>query len=495
MLPATCSSLVRRGALLASTLLLALVGATGPMPAANADEDGPQLRREGRWLVDEQGRVVIVHGFNLVWKLDPYLPPATAEGFTAADAEWLEQYGFNGVRLGTLWAGITPDAPAVGDPSYREGWQRVMDLLADRGIWMQLDMHQDQWHETYGGEGVPDWALHRPAVLSLLPPLNLPFPIGYWTPENSLVFDEFWANKHRGIDDWAAAWQVAAGWWKDQPYLMGYDLINEPWMGLEWLTCISFGCKASYTKELQPAYEKATRAIREVDGDNVVWWEPQQLAAGQKVPTFLTPMAGEDQLGYSWHNYCQDVFLESQGLPLGDVENCWKFSQERTTTALAQAERINAAPLMSEWGATDNIRAVEIDAAVADRNLMGWTHWAYKQWQDPTTADDAQGMFRDDTDFGSVKADKLRVLVRTYAQATAGTPLAMDFDATTGAFTYRYRSNAIDAPTEIFVSPLHYPDGYDVQVTGGGWAPGSDGRIEVRPDVPGQEVTVQITGR
>ncbi len=136
-------------------------------------------------------------------------------------------------------------------------------------------------------------------------------------------------------------------------------------------------------------------------------------------------------------------------------------------------------------GATDNIRAVEIDAAVADRNLMGWTHWAYKQWQDPTTADDAQGMFHDDTDFSSVKTDKLRVLVRTYAQATAGTPLAMDFDAATGAFSYRYRSNAIDAPTEIFVSPLHYPRGYDVRVTGGHWAPGTGGRIEVRPDVAG----------
>ena len=42
------------------------------------------------------------------------------------------------------------------------------------------------------------------------------------------------------------------------------------------------------------------------------------------------------------------------------------------------------------------IAGIAIDAAVADRNLMGWTHWAYKQWQDPTTADDAQGMFRDD---------------------------------------------------------------------------------------------------
>jgi hypothetical protein len=30
--------------------------------------------------------------------------------------------------------------------------------------------------------------------------------------------------------------------------------------------------------------------------------------------------------------------------------------------------------MMSEWGATDNLRAIEIDAAVSDENLMGWLH-------------------------------------------------------------------------------------------------------------------------
>jgi hypothetical protein len=28
----------------------------------------PQLRREGRWLVDRRGRIVIVHGLNLVYR-------------------------------------------------------------------------------------------------------------------------------------------------------------------------------------------------------------------------------------------------------------------------------------------------------------------------------------------------------------------------------------------------------------------------------------------
>ena len=52
--------------------------------------------------------------------------------------------------------------------------------------------------------------------------------------------------------------------------------------------------------------------------------------------------------------------------------------------------------------------------------------------------------------------------------AIAGVPAAMSFDAATGAFRLRYRPDRrITAPTEIFVSPLHYPDGYRVTVTGG----------------------------
>lgn len=471
------------------------VADSGDAAATPADPQSPQLRRDGRWLVDQHGRVVILHGLNLVWKHAPYVPPDTPEGFTEADADWLARHGFNGARIGTLWAGVTPDAPGVGDEDYRDDWQRIMDLLDERGIWMQLDFHQDQWHEIYGGEGVPEWAVRRPLPYRLLPPVTAPFPMGYWTPEVSTVFDNFWANRDGLRDGWAAAWQVAAEWWHDQPHLMGYDLLNEPWSGMEWETCLLTGCPSTYTDELQPAMEHATAAIREVDPDNIVWWEPQQFAGGLQLPTFYEEMAGEEQLGLSWHNYCYQVFLESQGLPLSDVEKCWEFSRERNQHALDQAADMNGVALMSEWGATDNVRAIEIDAAAADEHLMGWMHWAYKQWNDPTTADEAQGLFADDADLDSVKQEKLRTLVRTYARATAGTPQQMSFDAHSGAFSFSYLPDrSISLPTEIFVSPLHYPDGYDLEVTGGTAVRRPDGTVRVRP-TSDAEVSVRITAR
>jgi hypothetical protein len=445
-------------------------GSTSGGDAPATRHEPPQLRREGRWLVDPQGRVVIVHGLNLVYKRKPYVPPDGPTGFTKKDAAWLARHGFNAARVGTLWAGLTPDAPGQADPAYLDQWQRVLDLLARKRIWIQLDMHQDQWHEEYGGEGVPDWAAVRQPPYNLAPPLVAPFPTGYWTPEVSAMFDDFWANRRGLLDGWLAAWRVAAQRWQHQRYLMGYDLLNEPWMGVEWPTCLTTGCPASYPTELQPAMEAGLDAVRAIDPDNIVWWEPQQFAGGQAVDTFFTAPADEQQLGLSWHNYCPAVFLESQGIPGSDVQSCRAYSDGREQHALDQSERMHAVPMMSEWGATDNLAAIKIDAASADRHLMGWTHWAYKYWNDPTTADGDQGLFTDDTDLSSVKLAKVRVLVRTYAQAVAGTPLVMRFRPGSGRFWFRFKPNrSVTAPTRIFVSPLHYPHGYRVTVEHGSY--------------------------
>ena len=480
--------------LLTVALGLTLAGTAAGPASADTDSGVPRLHREGRHLVDQYGRIGVVHGLNLVWKRAPYAPPDTPAGFTTADADWLERYGFNGARLGILWAGVTPTQPGVADASYFQKWDRVVDLLAGRGIWMQFDQHQDMWHETYGGEGVPAWAAKRPFPFSLLPYVPLPFPIGYWTPEVSTVFDSFWANRGGIQDSWATYWKLVAQHYKDQPYSMGYDLMNEPWAGIEWPLCMTTGCPLTYSQELQPAMTKGLKAVRQVDPKGIVWWEPQQFSGGLRIPTFYKAVPGEANLGLSWHNYCTAVFLESTGLPLFNTDTCRSFSTDREEHALKQAETMGAAPLMTEWGATDNLNAVGIDADVADEHQMGWMYWAYKHWDDPTTADDAQGLFTDDADLSSVKAGKLRLLVRTYPQATAGTDLAYDYDADTGRFTMSYRADpTIGAPTRIFVSPLTSPHGFDV-TTSAGTSTTSGSYVDITSAVA-QEIHVTITPR
>ena len=474
---------------LASALIAALLG---PSPLASAESAPPQLHRQGRWLVDQHGRVVIVHGLNLVWKRPPYVPPNTAGGFTDADATWLADHGFNGARIGTLWAGIQPDGPATVDRTYFDKWQRVMDRLAKYGIWMQLDFHQDQWNEVYGGEGAPAWATKRPVPFNAAPPINPQFPLGYWTPEQSLMWDQIWADKTGVLDAWANAWGVTAQHWRNQPYSMGYDLLNEPFAGIEWPTCLLNGCPSHYTKELQPAMVKALRKVRAVDPKGIVWFEPQQLSGGIGSPTNFTAVPGENQLGFSWHNYCPQVFFESVGLPAQNAEDCASYDARIHPRRLSEANEMNAVGLMSEFGATDNLTGLRIDADAADKFFTSWMYWAYKTWNDPTTADTAQGLFVDDADLSSTKP-KVNTLVRTYPQATCGTPKSLSFDKDTGAFAYTYVAGSCGgSPTEIFVSPLHYPHGSKTRVTGGTLAgTASHHRILVRA-TKGKTVTVTI---
>jgi endoglycosylceramidase len=58
------------------------------------------LNHARRWITDADGRVVIVHGTNMVYKRPPYYP--SAAGFGEEDAEFLQSIGFDAVRLGVM---------------------------------------------------------------------------------------------------------------------------------------------------------------------------------------------------------------------------------------------------------------------------------------------------------------------------------------------------------------------------------------------------------
>jgi len=66
---------------LAVAMLTALAACEKPVPAAQSAAASPQrLGHAGRWLTDDKGRAVILHGFNMVNKFppSPCRPPASA---------------------------------------------------------------------------------------------------------------------------------------------------------------------------------------------------------------------------------------------------------------------------------------------------------------------------------------------------------------------------------------------------------------------------------
>jgi endoglycosylceramidase len=430
-------------------------------PAAKA-----RLHRDGRWMVDADGRVVLTHGVNMVWKLPPYYPPSTAAGFTAADADWLRDHGFNSVRLGSLFAGVMPQPDAI-DASYLDGVDRVVQLLASRGIFVLLDFHQDLYNERFSGEGFPDWATDDDGLPM---PMDFGFPGNYFTPACSRTFDNFWADKNGIWDRYRDAWKAVAARWKNQDHLLGYDLMNEPWPGTDLATCANpLGCPVFDDLKLQSMQEHVLAGIREIDASSLVFFEPNVIFnSGAKTNMGLLHAIGDRAIGLSWHKYCLPAaLLHAQGFE--NVPLCPQLHQMVNDNAEEAIARLQSTTLVTEFGASDDLADLDQVMTQADDQITGWQYWAYKEWADPTTESQtsgAQGLFTDDADLSTMKVDKLKVLERPYPQATAGIPLALHFDAATANFTFRYLPRAATAPTDIYVPALHYPSGYVVEASG-----------------------------
>src|SRR5947209_2180237 len=141
--------------------------------AVSAAEASPApLGHSGRWITDARGRVVILHGTNMVYKLAPYYPAAA--GFGEDDARFLRSIGFNTVRVGIIWKAIEPQ-PGVYDDAYLQQIEQTVAMLAKRGIVSLLDFHQDLYNEKFEGEGFPDWSVQDEG----LPETHAGFPDNY----------------------------------------------------------------------------------------------------------------------------------------------------------------------------------------------------------------------------------------------------------------------------------------------------------------------------
>lgn len=438
-------------------LLVSAVLAAAPLSSA-ATTPVAQLRHQGKWLVDGSGRVVLLHGVNAVWKHAPYVAPDTATGFTAKDADFLADNGFNAVRLGVLFAGVMPQ-PGVVDHSYLDKIDRIVQLLAARHIYVLLDFHQDDYNEKFTGEGLPAWAVHDDG-LPFVPAGS--FFANYFTPALARTFDNFWGDADGLWDKYAAGWSAVASRWSTQPYLMGYDLFNEPSAGSQALTCANpNGCPA-FDATLQSFYDHVRAAIRTKDRGNLVWYEPQFFFNALSSSHF--GHIDDPQVALSWHDYaCAPAFAGSSVIP-GDPD-CVVNEPRVMDNAETQRAAMGAGALLTEFGSHDDITDLARMTDLADQRLSGWLYWAYKAWDDPTGNPAAEGLFAKDDDLRTLKAPKANVLIRPYPQAIAGVPTALSWDPAARVMDLHYLARA--GATDVYVPARQYRTGYDAIVTGG----------------------------
>lgn len=482
-------------AVLKSCLAAFLVAALGCALAAPASAGAGSVQRfgtAGRWITDGAGRVVQLHGFNLVIKAAPYSPRAV--GFGDDEARLLHRQGFNFVRLGIMWRALEP-RPGVYDDAYLGEIERTFATLHRHGLAVLLDFHQDLYNERYQGTGAPDWAIVG-AAAGAGAGTQAGFPTNYIVNRSlGLAFDAFWNNEDvpgtgRGVQDFfARAWAHVAKRFRGRRGLLGYNLFNEPFPGSAAQTCVLGGQVTSPTScgvtgfeatKLTAFSRRVRDAVRRVDPRTMLWPAPT-LTFDFGAHTGLRRI--DANAGLAYNAYC----ATAQGLdPVFTYQtgkSCRQQGAETHDNALAFSRRTGGAVLNTEFGASDATDQWRAYLHTAEKRFIGWAYWTYWNYPADPGGPDNQSLLRDIRQGPrSVKRGKLRVLAHPFPSLIAGTPRSSRFRHRRLSFTYvpiaagghRFGPGSV---TEINVPAIQYPSGYRVRASGARVISGRDPRV------------------
>jgi len=507
--------------------------ATGPV--------GPLRAPGGPFLEDRDGRVVLMHGVDLVYKVPPYEVEVSGTGpsvLTVPEVQRMASLGFDVVRLGIIWKGIEPGHAPLNDPAIcapgtpRASGPRQFDssvfnayltrldatiaLLGRYGIYSLVDMHQDVYNDEFGGEGAPDWAVCTDGAKPK-PRLNVPdWSVNLRGPGVAAAYGHFWSNDVVGNlqGEFDSIWTRVAAHFRQNPWVIGYDPFNEPYgQGLP-----PYGTGASFDAELQcfyagrsdPGLSQSGKPITCPPDDPSVGLIPRLEAADPNHLVFYEGNYTTDsgpvnhigpmpfpRLVLNFHDYC---FLHVPNGPEGPnyatvcapSENL-VFNEHSSERARDSTSEQPGGPawLLTEFGATTDAADLGRITADADSHLAGWIYWQWINYDDPTGSH-TSGLWPPSPPTPAM----LDVLSRVYPMAVAGKPTATLFDPVTGRFTMRYRSDPrITEPTVVFVPvAVHFPAGYCAGATGAHIvSPAGASYLDVQNTTTAADVTVTVT--
>lgn len=469
---------------------------------------GPLKAEGGPFLTDRAGRVVFLHGVNVVYKHPPYEvypDPGKAWNFGARDASLMARLGFNVVRLGMIWKGLEPGTAPANDPAicakgppgnphqfsqkvldrYLGRLRRTVDVLARFHIFTILDMHQDVYSGLFGGEGAPDWAVCTNGEPNVDPPGR--WSKAYATPAAGAAFHHFWKNNVVGDlqGQFDLVWGKVARYFAHDPWVIGFDPFNEPFStsllrhGDEHfdaqLECFYTGT-AQIGEPLHgapsitcPRRDPAVGVIPTLlanDPHALIFDEPDNYAS-RGYPTFLGPMRFPN-LVFNFHVYC-GARSPVTGNPT-DLSAC--IAQEHRALAQRAEDRPEMASskqpggpawFMSEFGASSDPALLASVTAQADQLQVGWTYWSWRYYADPTGSA-AEALVMADGRLRSTAS----VLSRVYPEAVAGRPRSFSFDPASDRFVLTYQpTRSAHGPTVVVVpTRIHYTGGYCARASG-----------------------------
>lgn len=419
----------------AMALALAPVAAAESPPSSSNESTRSFVTVSESQFLDAARQPLLLHGINVVNK-------SKAEGYTKniepSDFATIRSWGMNCVRLGILWDGLEPQ-PGKIDEDYLDRIARIVGWAKAEGICVIVDMHQDLYSVKFS-DGAPAWA-----TLDEDQPYQ-PTPVwsdAYFVSEAvQASLDHFWANSAApdgvGLQDhYARVWRRVAEKFRNEPAVLGFDLMNEPYPGrdnarnrqamfakvvellpaklgakmpppeklatatdtpewrqqmAEWLGDIELFAailkagtpimQAFERDRLQPMYARVHKSIREVDTDHIIFIEPT-TTANIGIASAIAPLVDEHgrrdpQQAYAPHAY--DIVTDTPQSGTGSSNARVELIFQRHA---AKAKELKMPLLIGEWGAYyEDPNAVEAAKFVVhqlDALECSDTYWDYQR--------------------------------------------------------------------------------------------------------------------
>lgn len=274
-------------------------------------------------LIDKAFREMVGPGFtNEFWKLfkDNYI--------TRNDIRYIHQLGMNTIRMPFHYKLFTGE-DYMGLSENQDGFQRMDSLVSwcrESKIYLILDMHDAPGGQT--GDNIDD-------------------SYGYpW-----LMTSEASQQQFVGI------WKKIAEHYKNEPVILGYDLLNEP------IATYFTEERNMLNAALEPLYKKAVAAIREVDPNHIVLLGGAQWNSNFKV---FKDSKFDNKLMYTCHRYWCDTLQA----------NIQDFVHFR--------DSVNLPIYMGETGENKD-EWVAAWTRLMERNNIGWTYWPFKRMGNPSS--------------------------------------------------------------------------------------------------------------
>ncbi len=240
-----------------------------------------------------------------------------------ADFDQLKRMGIQFIRLPLYYIDF-PTATAKID------W--IVNACASRGMYVLLDLH--------GAPGSQSEYMHT----------------------GRINYNRLFSNTQEGVDfrdQTTQLWSDIAAHYKDNPMVLGYDLLNEP-TGAPELT------------QLWDFYDRLYNAIRMTDTRHIIMME-----GVWDWDTLPNPNAyGWQNVVYQFHYYCPDTICDPESDYDTYVNAHRQFIDGKITTSLQITYQVPA--MIGEFNAFDSRAAWEYYVAKFVEQDWSWAVWSYK---------------------------------------------------------------------------------------------------------------------